>query len=145
MSEHTKGHTPGPWALVSEPVGYGAGHISHREYVADASGREVCGTISHATFLHPCLVNGKPVDHSRHDYVHPTFTDRGAFPHTPDAHLIAAAPDLLAALEAAEITVSEMFDMLGGCDHDVNVCRCDVGRVRDAARAAIARARGSQP
>ena len=58
-----------------------------------------------------------------------------------DARLIAAAPELLAALQA---TVEEMsvIDKDEGCDHDVGICWCPWFRAKEAAVAAIAKATG---
>ena len=60
-----------------------------------------------------------------------------------NARLIAAAPALL---EALERTLEEMACMDGEeCDHAVGICWCSFRDAQDAARSAIALARGEQP
>ncbi len=59
-----------------------------------------------------------------------------------NARLIAAAPELLAACEAAAPVIEELVRDAGPCDHAVNVCVCGIESVLEQVRAAIAKARG---
>ena len=128
-------HTPGPWTMKHEAVGIGCGFNENREFVVGPDGKEVSGTIGHATELFDgATSNGRPVDHSYHlSRARPTFRD-GVFPHSANAHLIAAAPELLEALvECLEQLVQyEEGGWLGeGWRTRVGMTQ-DIARARDA-------------
>lgn len=55
-----------------------------------------------------------------------------------DARLIAAAPELLEAMEAAK---KEMLELNEPCDHSVGICWCEYHRALDKIISAIDKAR----
>lgn len=57
--------------------------------------------------------------------------------------LMAAAPDMLEALEALLLEAEELSEG-EGCDHSVGICWCSYFRVLDRAREAIAKAKGEE-
>ena len=59
-----------------------------------------------------------------------------------NARLIAAAPDLLEALDTALPVMRSYFEALGPCDHGVGICNCDMKTAITQVEAAIAKARG---
>jgi len=61
-------------------------------------------------------------------------------PHLANARLIAAAPELLAALQATTAECERYLKDIGDCDHSVGVCCCELKRTIETARAAIASA-----
>lgn len=105
MSER---HTPGPWAIREDCVGFDQQIVRWLIHDRNASGRGY-----------------KPIA-----TVHAGFTRAAA-----DARLIAAAPDLLAACEAATALLDEWGETIAGAGAEVY----------DQLRAALARAKGEQP
>lgn len=61
-----------------------------------------------------------------------------------DARLIAAAPDLLTHLKIAAKFYSEELKELGACDHDVNICYCDIIHQLDDINSTIAKAESQE-
>ncbi|MDF3858113.1 hypothetical protein P3W70_07135 [Achromobacter denitrificans] len=63
-----------------------------------------------------------------------------------DARLIAAAPELLESLEACCDALDWVIEQGGGptCEHEAGVCFCKESNALNAARAAIAKAKGEQ-
>ena|SRR5690242_12179092 len=59
-----------------------------------------------------------------------------------NARLIAAAPELLAALKAVTDDAEQAIKDIGGCDHSVGICCCDIIGNVEHARTAIAKAEG---
>lgn len=59
-----------------------------------------------------------------------------------DAHLMAAAPDLLAAAKKAEQFYKDELEAIGACDHSVNICCCSIIRELEDLQAVIAKAEG---
>lgn len=59
-----------------------------------------------------------------------------------NARLIAAAPTLLLHLKVAAKFYSEELEEIGPCDHDVNVCVCEIKYELEDIRATIAEAEG---
>ncbi len=59
-----------------------------------------------------------------------------------NCNLIAAAPDLLAALKDARSVVARYAEEAGPCDHAVNICVCGIKESLDQIDAAIAKAEG---
>lgn len=61
-----------------------------------------------------------------------------------NARLIAAAPDLLFHLKVAAKFYQDELKEIGGCDHPVNICCCDIVRELEDIQDAIAKAEGNQ-
>jgi hypothetical protein len=59
-----------------------------------------------------------------------------------NAHLIAAAPELLEALEKLTPITKEILETIGTCDHSVGVCNCDLIMALEKSKTAIAKAKG---
>jgi len=105
------GHTPGPWTVVVAPTGV------RRIYRARADG--------HGTYCYPlaqCRSDPKPADTSE-----------------ADARLIAAAPELIAAMD--DLAAFGILDP-HPTDDGGEASECGAAQARRAARAAIAKARG---
>lgn len=103
-------HTPGPWF-----VDYGNGQDKHRVY-------GICTVQKYSDDSHNDGLNHKII----------VETDGGCYPPEPsDAHLIAAAPELLETLKNL-VLCSERWE------------NTHTALVMDAARAAIAKATGSE-
>lgn len=110
-------HTPGPWT-VAEEESVEKGAVTFR--LVDASGRYLC-----------YLCEGSD---------DPDLQKRGWLPIVKaraNAHLIAAAPDLLAALHEADDFLAAYFENLSASDIDD-----DANEVLNAVRAAIRKATG---
>ncbi len=50
--------------------------------------------------------------------------DNNSIDWTPNAKLIAAAPDLLEALKILIVDIKEYIEECGPCDHSVGICCC---------------------
>ena len=59
-----------------------------------------------------------------------------------NARLIAAAPEMLEALEAGFEALKRNLEDLGDCDHNVGICYCGDWDRLDKMKAAIAKAKG---
>lgn len=94
--------TPGPWELRVEGVSYGTGHTGMREFVAKGD-KEIASTRHYAERFNPnCRINGREVTRSDVEGAYgfrAVYGPSEDFPHSADAHLIAAAPALYEALD----------------------------------------------
>ncbi len=59
-----------------------------------------------------------------------------------NARLIAAAPKLLGTAKAALVDLKENLEAIGGCDHSVGICCCEIVRNLEDLQDAIAEAEG---
>lgn len=57
-----------------------------------------------------------------------------------NVRLIAAAPDMLEALQRAREVIADFLSFTGGCDHDVGMCQCPEQGVLEKIDAAISKA-----
>lgn len=120
-------HTPGPWQLVE-------GNENHGPYVTSNWGRDICDLYTMSNPMSAAICNGgdsKPI----------WFDDAAA-----NARLIAAAPDLLAALEGLVKAVNyrDACSVSGAAAPRIADASIRLTDAIDAARAAIARARGTE-
>lgn len=121
----TTKHTPGPWRVeqvVPEPYRHGKYWVAHVDLGSQKSGMTSLGLEaawpSATATVAPCLgLEGQPISREIVE---------------ANAHLIAAAPDLLAALEAAH-----GYLVIFGTDQ--------LDHVRSVCRDAIAKAKGGKP
>lgn len=58
--------------------------------------------------------------------------------------LIAAAPDLLRLLKENLVALKQNIEDIGGCDHPVNICCCDLVHLADDTQSAIEKAEGQE-
>lgn len=119
--------TPGPWETVdrrSAPlrniliVGADGSHVAQAEGVPTLDRR------------------------FRWDSAETTAADARAL---ANAYLIAAAPALYAAALAALPTILTYIEEVGGCDHSVGICCCDMVAECEQLEAALALATGNVP
>ena len=65
---------------------------------------------------------------------------KGLLTQHANARLIAASPDMLAALKLAETHIAQELKDLGECDHAVNICYCGLAADLEVIRGVIAKA-----
>ena len=108
-------HTPGPWEYMehgSPPQG-GPAFVD----IFSKSGRSIARTMKGA-------IN----------------CDGGSM--IANARLIASAPDLLRHLKVAALFYRDELKEIGGCDHSVNICCCDIIAELEDIQGTIAKAEG---
>ncbi len=130
---------PTPWRLAHADVSVGPGFNDERAFVVDANGKEVSGTIHHARRFTSYAteetrayqrIPGRPY----HEETDP-------FPYSANAHLLRAAPDLLAAAEQVALHMELNLTACGDLDAHDDPC---VHRVlTDAIESARARGEGA--
>lgn len=110
-------HTPGPWRV---------------RYIAD-------GEPSRGFFVEAPRINPK------HGYDIEILCEDGNYPddmREADAHLVAAAPDLLAVAKLSEKFYRDELEAIGDCEHAVNICCCEIKRELEDLQAVISKAEG---
>lgn len=109
------GYTPGPWHVM---VGtFGKHH--------DPKSATVYATNNDLVYVARCD-GSQPMCHDNLDAI-------------ANAHLIAAAPELLSSCKALLEIAEESVEI---CDHDAGICFCGIKRDIDIAKDAIAKAEG---
>ena len=133
MSTNDPKHTPGPWAIgydTETRKGVNAANVF--SVAKDAEGFPQCIAQMPGLFLNTTLAEQERAALDRADVANALA----------NARLIASAPDLLAALESAALTMDNAANLLLG-DTDENVAIAEhLTACAMSARAAIAKARG---
>ncbi len=129
-------HTPGPWCWVVNPKNYEV-DLSRGQYGSSVLRFERWGMGSATPMFNVNGVMKRAVDVSRPQHGREHHAEWWRIIDHPDARLIAAAPELLEALERTLGLAEKWADGVGRShpDHDVIA----------EARAAIAKATGGEP
>ncbi len=116
--------TPGPWAPRRTGPPRSILHV-------ESAGESICHVYG------PDINQSKPLENSVGEL---TAFGADMLRSEYNAKLIASAPDLLAALKLLLEDCKASIKDIGGCDHSVGICACELVRNCEQAEAAIRKA-----